>query len=67
MKTNKTQIELTAIENHGRVHELYCKTILMLRHARNVGDIEVVNNYVLGKLREHKSFGEMDFIETKVE
>lgn len=66
MKSNKTQIEITMIQNHGRVHELWCKTVLMLRHARNVGDKETVNNYVLSKLRENKEFGEIDFVETKI-
>ncbi len=62
MKKNKKTIKITAIKNHGRCHEMYCDKILMLRSARNVGDIETVNHYVLGVLRQHSGC-EFDFIE----
>ena len=50
---NKTKIKITYIKNHGRCHDLYCDTILGLRYARQVGDVEVVNNTVLGRLKRN--------------
>lgn len=35
---------------------------LMLRTAREVGDEETVNNYVLGQLNRHQETGEISFI-----
>lgn len=55
--TNKRMIEITAIKDYGRNHELYCSQVLGLRKARNVGDKETINNTVLGNLRrENISF-----------
>ena len=50
---NKTKIKITQIKDYGRNHNLYCDQILGLRCARKVGDIEVVNNTVLGKLKSN--------------
>ena len=41
MKRNTKTIKITYIKNHGRNHEIFCNNILMLRTARNVGDIEL--------------------------
>lgn len=58
-RTNKTRIRITEIQNHGIHHDMWCDRVLWLRKARQVGDEEVVNNTVLGKLREHQSWGEL--------
>ena len=52
MKT-KRMIEITAIKDHGRFHNQFCDTVLMLRKARRVGDREVVNNYVYSVLKRN--------------
>lgn len=62
---NKTTIKITQIQDHGRNHDMYCDKVLMLRNARHPGDTEVVNNYVLSKLRLAKSVGTIDFEESK--
>lgn len=59
---NKKTIRITYIKNYGRNHEMYCDKILMLRTARQVGDKETVNHYVLGILRQHRG-REFDFVE----
>lgn len=59
---NKKTIKITMIKDHGRCHEQYCNTVLMLRRARRVGDTETVNHYVLGVLRRMRG-SEFDFIE----
>lgn len=63
MARNKTRIRLTAINTYwtGGYRELYMKRVLMLRTARNVGDEETVNNYVLGQLNKHQETGEISF------
>lgn len=60
--TNKRTIEITEIKNYGRFHNQYCDTVLMLRRARNVGDREVVNNYVYSILKRN-SGSEFNFKE----
>lgn len=65
-RINKTKITCTAIKDHYRNHEMWCNNTLMLRKIRKVGDTEIVNNYVLGKLREYKSWGEIDFTEERI-
>lgn len=50
---NKRTIEITEIKNHGRFHDQYCNTVLMLRKARNIGDRETVNNYVYSILKRN--------------
>lgn len=51
---NKVKIQITHIKNMGRNHEYFCNNILLLRKARQVGDIEVVNHYQLGILNRWK-------------
>ena len=62
MNTIKTTIQITKIYDHGRCHEIYCDKILWLRKARNVGDIETVNNTQLGKLNEAVKTGTFEYI-----
>ena len=45
--------------------ERYMNETLLLRHARNVGDEENVNNYVLGQLNKHQAFREIEFEKVK--
>jgi hypothetical protein len=35
---------------------------LLLRTARKVGDVEAVNNFVLGRLNDYKERGMVDFV-----
>ena len=60
---NKKTIQITFIKNHGRNHEMFCDKILMLRKARNIGDIETVNHYVISVLSRYKS--DIEYIEIK--
>lgn len=48
----KRKIRITSISDFGRNQDLYCKSCLLLRTARRVGDEEVVNNFVVGRLKE---------------
>lgn len=50
---NKTTIRIISIADHGRNHDMFCNRILMLRKARKSGDVETVNNTVLGALRRN--------------
>lgn len=62
-KTNNmrtTKVRLTAI-NNNEPKEWYFGTCLLLRKIRNVGDVEVVNNYQLGRMNEAKRYGYIDF------
>lgn len=52
-KRNVTRIKITWLADMGRNKELFMDTVLMLRHARNVGDEESVNNTVLAALKRH--------------
>lgn len=52
-KRNVTRIRITWLADMGRNKELFMDTVLMLRHARNVGDEESVNNTVLAALKRH--------------
>lgn len=61
MARNKTKIKIVEIENHGRFHDMWCDRTLWLRKARQVGDEEVVNNTVLGKLKEAQNQGHLQF------
>lgn len=62
---NKTRIRITGIKTHwqGKMRERFVNETLFLRTARNVGDEEVVNNFVLGQLRKHQQSGEISFDE----
>ena len=62
---NKTKITITWIKDQGRNHEIYCDKILMLRSARRAGDSEIVNNYVLGRLRANNG-NDIEFTEEKI-
>lgn len=55
-----TKVKLTAIYNNEPKDWFFGK-YLLLRKIRNIGDIEVVNNYQLGKMNEAKRNGEIDF------
>lgn len=59
-----TRIKITGIYTSwkGKMRDWYMNETLLLRTARKVGDEENVNNYVLGQLNRHKSFGEIDFV-----
>lgn len=50
---NTVRIRITKME-YGRNRELFCNSTLMLRKARNVGDEETVNHYVLSRLNNFK-------------
>lgn len=41
--------------------DIYFNMFLHLRKIRKVGDVEVVNNYQLGKMNEAKKRGTIDF------
>ena len=56
-----TRIKLTAIYSDIPT-AIYLDQFLLLRTCKKVGDIEVVNNYQLGKLNEAKRNGQIDFI-----
>lgn len=51
MRVNKRKIRILWIEDHGRCHDMFCDKVLMLRTARRAGDEEVINNYVLSRLK----------------
>lgn len=55
-----TKVRLTAL-NCNEPTEWFFGTILRLRKIRKVGDVEVVNNYQLGRMNESKRFGQIDF------
>lgn len=52
-KVNKVKIEITKL-NYQRNAKTFCNTVLMLRTAYKVGDVEMVNHYVLGCLKRAK-------------
>ena len=63
----KTKIKLIEINPkkigwEGPMLDRWFNEILLLRHARNVGDEEVVNNYVLGQLNKYKEYNMINFI-----
>ena len=55
-----TKVRLTAI-NNNEPKEWYFGSYLLLRKIRNVGDVEVVNSYQLGRMNVAKRTGEIDF------
>ena len=63
----KTRIRLTAIKVDwkGQMLERYLDQTCFLRTARKVGDEEVVNNFVLGRLNDQKSKVCIDFEKVK--
>ena len=62
---NRTKIRITGIKTHwqGKMRDRFMNETLFLRTARNAGDEEVVNNFVLGQLRKHQQSGEITFEE----
>lgn len=54
-------IKITKME-YGRNAGIFCDKVLKLRFAKNIGDTEKVNNYVLGVLRRNVS-EKFDFVE----
>lgn len=62
---NRTKIRITVIKTHwqGKMRDRFMNETLFLRTARNVGDEETVNNFVLGQLRKHQQSGEITFEE----
>ena len=64
----KTRIRLTAINTNwkGAMRERFMNETLMLRSAREIGDEEIVNNYVLGQLNRHQETGEIQFIKVQL-
>lgn len=59
---NKKTIRITRIANHGKNHDWFCDKVLMLRKARQVGDVEVVNHTVLGILYRNHSEVEFEIV-----
>lgn len=62
-RNNVRRIRITALANMGRNKELIMDRVLMLRHARNVGDEENVNNTVLSALKRNSSMIKFEFVE----
>ena len=62
-RNNVRRIRITALADMGRNKELIMDRVLMLRHARNIGDEENVNNTVLGALRRNSNMIEFEFVE----
>lgn len=48
---NVFKIKISAIEDHGRNHDLWCSRVLLLRSARHPGDVESVNRTQLSALK----------------
>lgn len=62
VKKNVTRIRITGLADMGRNKELIMDKVLMLRHARNVGDEENVNNTVLGALKRNSNLIQFEII-----
>lgn len=62
VKKNVTRIRITGLADMGRNKELIMDKLLMLRHARNVGDEENVNHTVLGALRRYGNYIQFEII-----
>ena len=63
MRRNVTRIRITSLNIGDKVKEQFMDKNLLLRHARNVGDEENVNNVVLGRLRNYPSVVTFETIE----
>jgi len=61
MTKGTVKIEITAINSGAIPKDIFMSKFMMLRTAKNVGDTETVNMYVLGKLRQAKLQGTIDF------
>lgn len=53
---NVTKIRITRLSDMGKNKELIMDKVLKLRTARNVGDVESVNNTVLGALKRNSQY-----------
>lgn len=62
VKKNVTRIRITGLADMGRNKELIMDKLLMLRHARNVGDEENVNHTVLGALRRYGNYIQFEIV-----
>lgn len=62
-RRNVTRIRITGIFTswQGKMRDRYMSETLLLRTARNVGDEENVNNYVLGLLKRQMETKEITF------
>lgn len=58
---NLTKIQITAI-NSDIPNEIFMDKFLLLRTARKIGDVEIINNTQLGRLNDAKKQGTIDFI-----
>lgn len=58
-----TRIRITGIHTDwkGQMRDRYMNETLFLRTARNIGDEENVNNFVLGQLNRAKEMGQIEF------
>jgi hypothetical protein len=63
MRRNVTRIRITSINIGDKAKEQFMDKTLLLRHARNVGDEENVNNTVLGRLRNYPSLITFETVE----
>ena len=61
-KIKLTEINIQKIGWKGSMLERWFDEVLLLRYARNVGDEEVVNNYVLGQLNKYKEYNMINFV-----
>lgn len=52
-KKNTVTVKITKLE-YGRNAKLFCNTVLMLRTACKVGDVETVNHTVLSRLNQQR-------------
>lgn len=52
-KKNTVTVKITKLE-YGRNAKLFCNTVLMLRFAFKVGDVETVNHIVLSRLNQQR-------------
>lgn len=59
---NKRKIKCTKLIPNGIPVQIFCNKFLLLRKIRNVGDEEVINNFVLSKCKSAKEQGTFDFI-----
>ncbi len=62
-RKNVRRIKITVLADMGKNKELIMNRVLMLRHARNVGDEENVNNTVLGTLKRNGSIIKFEIVE----
>ena len=59
---NVKRIRITWLADMGKTKEIFMNNVLHLRYARNVGDEENVNNYVLGTLKNYPSYIEFEVV-----